>query len=125
MDTKVDYSYPQVSRLSQGHSGARESKARSNTDAFGFNEIDRRLRLHWQGGPVAGLDARSLVPKRERVAMKIAAPRAETAADAAASALPTRFDPFKLPSVIPPWWCSTTIWLAPVPAPALPLSDVS
>ena len=38
-----------------------------------------------------------------------------TAADAAASALPTRFDPFGLPSVIPSW-CSTTIWLAPVPA---------
>jgi hypothetical protein len=38
-----------------------------------------------------------------------------TAADAAASALPTRFDPFGLPSVIPSW-CSTTILLTPVPA---------
>ena len=78
MDNPVDYSYPQASRPSQGHSGGRESKARSNTDAFGpRHEVDRRLPLHLQGGPVAGLDARSLVPKRERVAMKIAAPRAE------------------------------------------------
>ncbi len=49
---------------------------------------------------------------------------AVTAADAAASALPTRFDPFKLPSVIPPW-CSKTILLTPVPAPARPLSPCS
>jgi hypothetical protein len=76
MDNTVDHSYPQASRLSQGHSGARESKARTNADAFG--SPDRRLPLHLQGGPVAGLDARSLGPKRERVTMKIAAPNGET-----------------------------------------------
>jgi hypothetical protein len=38
-----------------------------------------------------------------------------TAADAAASALPKRCDSSGLSSMIPPW-CSTTIWLTPVPA---------